>query len=172
MPTTGTFEYDYDFDVESVAELLLDADFLRMRCEAAGDKNIEIDRRETSDGIHLTIARSRTLDLPKIVQGLVSSTNRAVENTVWRRSGERWVADYSVEVAGLPGKVSGRTTLIPTSNGCHYESSFQVSAKVPLFARKVESAIADGFVEQLTNMAQRNASALSERPPSMKPPAR
>lgn len=170
MPTSGRFEFDYDHDPDSIVDLLRDPEFLRTRSESSGDFNVEIEVAEKADGIHLTIHRDRTIELPSIVKGFVSPTNRAVENTHWHKAGEHWVADYSVEVNGLPGKVSGRTTLLPTANGCHYVTSFEAVARVPLVARKIESMMIDGFLGQLSVNSERNRDALRERPPSVRPP--
>lgn len=160
MPTSRTFTYDYPADPESVAALLHDPEFLRKRCEAAGDKNVEIHVEAIQDGVHMTVARERTMELPAIVRTIVSPTNRAVETTTWKRQGDSWRADYSLEVAGLPGKVCGQSTLAPTAAGTHYTSTFEVTAKWPLIAKKIEAAIADGFTEQLAINAARNAEAL------------
>jgi hypothetical protein len=164
MPTSRTFTFDYPADPESVAALLVDPAFLRRRCEAAGDKNVEIHVEARADGVHMTVARERTMDLPAIVRGIVKPTNRAVETTTWRRQGDSWRAEYSLEVAGLPGKVSGQSTLSPSASGTHYSSTFEVTAKWPLVAKRIESAIADGFTEQLAINAERNAEALKSAP--------
>jgi hypothetical protein len=160
MPTSRTFTFDYPADLESVAALLHDPDFLRKRCEAAGDRNVEINIQAIQDGVHMTVARERTMELPAIVKSIVSPTNRAVETTTWRRHDGAWQADYSLEVAGLPGKVSGHSELRSSPSGTHYTSTFEVTAKWPLIAKRIETAIADGFTEQLAINAERNAEAL------------
>jgi hypothetical protein len=160
MSTKRTFSFHYECSPEHVAALLRDPEFLRRRCEAAGDRNVTIELTAVQDGVHMTVARERTIVLPALVASFVSPTNRAVETTTWRRDGDRWQADYSLEVDGLPGKVSGHSTLTATESGTHYESTFEVSARFPLIARKLEGLIADGFTEQLAINAERNAEAL------------
>jgi hypothetical protein len=160
MPTSRTFTFDYLAAPDSVAALLHDPDFLRKRCEAAGDRNVEIHVEALADGVHMTVARERTMELPAIVRSVVSPTNRAVETTTWRRRDDAWHAEYSLEVSGLPGKVSGHSELRPTAGGTHYTSTFEVTAKWPLIAKRIEGAIADGFTEQLAINAERNAEAL------------
>jgi hypothetical protein len=160
MPTKRTFSFDYNCSVETVAALLHDANFLRSRCEAAGDQNVDIQIEKTPDGVSMVVSRERTIDLPAFVRGLVPPRNRATERTTWRRVEDSWQADYSVEVAGLPGKVRGRSLLTETGSGTHYESTFEVSAGLPLIGRRIEGLVADGFVEQLAINAERNAKAL------------
>ena len=162
MTTSGTFSYEYSSDVDSVFSLLKDPEFLRRRGEAAGDKNVDIKIEETTDGLHLTIARDRTIEVPAIVKAVVQPTNRAVESTTWRPVAGGYEAEYELEVQGFPGKVKGRSTLRPVAGGCEYESKFEVTAKVPLIGRKIESLLAEGMVEQLQINAQRNAAELGK----------
>ncbi|MFT3923933.1 MAG: DUF2505 domain-containing protein [Myxococcales bacterium] len=160
MPTARTIHYEYPANPDQIIALLKDPAFLKRRCEAAGERDVDVRVEPTSDGVRVVIAREKTIDIPAFARRLFEPTHRAVESTAWSRKGDRWVADYTVEVQGFPGKVSGRSTLTPSSSGCHYESTFEITARVPLIGGKIEGLLADGLAEQLVVNAQRNESAL------------
>ncbi|MFT3924426.1 MAG: DUF2505 domain-containing protein [Myxococcales bacterium] len=163
MTVSRRISFEYAADPDRVAALVLDPGFLRDRSAAAGDREIDIQLDEVDGGFRLTIARQRTIDLPHFVKGWVEPTHWATEKTYWRRQGKRWVAEFAVEVQGMPGRASGRSFLEPSSAGCRYESTFEVTAKVPVpfLGSRIETLLADGLAEQLLFNAARNAAALA-----------
>jgi hypothetical protein len=136
---------------------------LRNRSEQNGERNVEVRVERSEAGIQVTVARDRPLDIPipDFAKKVVGTASRAVENTLWRASGESWIADYTVEVPGLPVKVHGRSVLAPSARGCQYTSTFEVIVRVPLIAGRVEAMVAEGFAEQLRLNTERNAEALA-----------
>jgi hypothetical protein len=86
--------------------------------------------------------------------------NRITENTRWRRDGDQWVAEYQVAIAGVPGEVKGKSRLAPSTVGCHYESSFEVTSRIPIVGGKLESWVADKLLETFQQNAQRNEEQL------------
>jgi hypothetical protein len=161
MPTPRTITYDYASNPEEVFALLRDPEFLRRRCEASGESNVDIRIDETADGVRVVTARDKAVDLPGFAKRMFSPSNRIIEDTTWRRQGDRFVAEYAIEIAGIPGEVRGKSTLMPSAEGCRYESRFEVTARIPMVGGKLEGFVAERIEEQLRNNAARNAAQLN-----------
>ena len=86
--------------------------------------------------------------------------SRCLDDVKWKRQGDNWVGQYTLDIAGVPGEVKGTSTLAPSANGCRHESSFEVTARVPLFSGKLESFVADRVEETMRDHAVRNAARL------------
>lgn len=160
MPTPRRFSYEYATDPDTVAKLLHDPEFLRRRCEAAGEKNVEVKVEQLPDGLSVVVARDKEVELPAFAKKMFNPQNRIIEQTRWRRQGDRWVAEYQVTIGGVPGEVRGKSTLAPSSMGCHYESAFEVTSRIPLVGGKLEGFVADKLEETFRSNAQRNAEQL------------
>jgi Protein of unknown function (DUF2505) len=161
MPTPRRITYEYASDPETVAKLLHDPEYLKRRSEAAGETNVEVKVEEVGDGMHVTVARDREVDLPAFAKKMFSPQSRIVEDTTWRRQGGSWVAEYQVQVNGMPGEVRGKTTLTASAKGTIYESSFSVTARIPIVGGKLESVVADRLEETFRANAERNAKQLA-----------
>lgn len=161
MATTRTVTFDYPDAPADVTALLQDPVFLRYRSEAAGERNVEVRVEPTAGGVQVTVSREKDVDVPAFARVVVGSSNRAVESTSWRTEGERFSAEYTIEVPGLPVKTQGKSTFVANAGGCRYTSTFQVTARVPLIGGKIEALVADKLQEQMLANAQRNAEALA-----------
>jgi hypothetical protein len=161
MSTPRTITYDYASNPDEVLNLLKDPEFLRRRAEAAGESNVDVQVMETQDGINVVTARDKAVELPSFAKRMFQPSNRIVENTTWRRQGNQWVAEYAIEITGIPGEVRGRSTIAPTAQGgSRYESRFEVTARIPLVGGKLEGFVAERIEEQLRANAERNAEGL------------
>ena len=160
MTTPRTVIWDYATNPDDVAALLRDAEFLRRRCEEAGEKNVEVTVQDTVDGMRVIVARDKQVELPSFAKRMFAPKNRIIDDVRWTRQGERWVGEYTLEIAGVPGEIRGRSTLFPSPNGTRHESSFEVTARVPLFAGKLEAFVADRVEETFRDHAARNAARL------------
>jgi hypothetical protein len=157
MSTPRKITYEYAAEPDAVAALLGDKAFLKQRAEAAGDTNVEVTVEEVADGFRVVVARDKEVELPAFAKRMFKPQNRITDDTTWRREGTRWTASYQVQVSGIPGEVRGQSTLAPSAKGCHYESSFQVTARVPLVGAKLESIVADRLEETFRYNADCNA---------------
>ncbi len=160
MGIPRTVIYEYPSGADAVAALLQDPTFLRHRCEAAGESNIEVTVEETPKGLRVVVARDKAVALPAFAKRMFQSASRVVDDTMWTRRDGRWMADYAIEIKGIPSEVRGHSELVPSATGCRYESSFEVTARVPLVGAKIEGFVADRVEESLRANAQRNADEL------------
>jgi hypothetical protein len=154
-----TFEYPQP--PGEVAALLQDPVFLRYRSESAGEQNIDVRVENVSGGVRVSVAREKEVDVPAFAKPILGSARRAVETTVWRQQGDRWLAEYTIEVGGVPVKVGGKSVLEPTPRGgCSYTSTFEITARIPFIGGRIEGFVADGLDEQLRANVDRNLEAL------------
>jgi hypothetical protein len=161
MPTPRTVTYEYASNPDQVVAVLKDPEFLRHRAELAGESNVNVQVVESDDGIRVVTARDKAVDLPAFAKKMFKPANRIEENTLWRRQGNQWVADYTIEIKGIPGEVKGRSSIIPKADGgSRYESRFEVTARIPLVGGKLEGFVAEKIEEQLKANAERNAERL------------
>jgi hypothetical protein len=161
MATTRTVTFEYSASPDEVAALLQDPVFLRYRSESAGEHNIDVRVSQEAGGVRVTVAREKEVDVPAFAKMVLGNARRAVESTLWRKDGQRWLAQYNIEVGGVPVKAGGKSVLEPSARGCKYTSTFEISAKIPLIGGRIEGFVADGLDEQLRANAERNAEALS-----------
>lgn len=162
MTTSRTLTFDYSVPPADVAALLQDPVYLRSRSESAGEHNIEVTVEPAPGGVQITVAREKDVDVPAFAKMVLGSARRAVESTFWRQSGDQWLAEYKIEVGGVPVNTKGRSTLAPSGSGCRYTTTFEVEAKIPLIGKRIEGFVADGLEEQLLENAKRNAAALAK----------
>jgi hypothetical protein len=160
MPTSRKISYDYASDPDGVAALLRDPEFLKRRAEAAGEKNVQVRVEQLADGLRVVVERDKEVELPAFAKRMFNPQNRITDDTHWRRQGEQWVGEYHVAIAGVPGEVKGKSTLVPSPMGCHYESSFQVTSRIPLVGGKLEGWVADKLEETFQQNARRNEEQL------------
>jgi hypothetical protein len=161
MPTTRTVTFDYPESPAEVLALLQDPVYLRHRSESNGERNIDVRVERSEAGTRVTVSREKSLDIPAFAKFAVGDASRAVESTLWRAEGEGFVAEYTIEVSGLPITARGKSVLSPSARGCHYSSTFEATVRIPLIGGRLEPLVADGLVEQLMHNAQRNAEALA-----------
>jgi hypothetical protein len=161
MPTVRTVTFQYRESPDEVAALLQDPVFLRSRSEAAGEYNIEVHVGPEQDGIRVRVAREKQVDVPAFAKVALGSASKAVESTLWRKQGDTWVAEYTIEVSGVPVKSQGKSTLAPNAEGCLYTSTFEINARIPLIGKRIEAYVAEGLEEQLMANVQRNVEALA-----------
>jgi len=117
--------------------------------------------QKAGDGLRVVVARDKAVELPSFAKRLFTPKNRIIDDIKWHHDGQHWVGDYSIEVAGVPGEVRGKSTLFPTATGTRYVSSFEVTAPVPLIGSKLERFVADQVEEAMRDHAARNAAQLA-----------
>jgi hypothetical protein len=165
MTISRTVAFEYAVPPNEVAALLQDPVFLRHRSETAGETNIDVRVEPESGGTRVTVSREKNVDVPAFAKPILGSARKATERTLWRASGETWLAEYTIEVGGVPVKAQGKSTLTPSPKGCKYASTFEITAKIPLIGKKIEELVAEGLVEQLLQNCQRNADGLARSTP-------
>ncbi len=160
MSTVRTVSYEYSASTDEVAGLLQDPVYLRYRSDIAGETNVDVQVQQLNGGVRVTVSREKNVDVPAFAKAVLGSARRATETTFWQQRGDTWVAEYTIEVSGVPVVAKGTSTLSPCPKGCKYVSTFDATARIPLIGKRIEGLVADGLVEQLMQNVQRNVDAL------------
>ena len=137
--------FKFKQDVETVYAFVSDADAVRKRSEAFGDRDIRIDVSESGGTKTVTNTRLVTADIPGFMKKLFNATNTVVDKKAWRDEGGKKVCQLDVDVQGTPTELHGTITIAPApgTSGCTYTVDFKGTAKVPLIGKKIEA-----FVEE------------------------
>lgn len=165
MTTSRSLSHTYPVSASALASLLSDSDYLKSRSESAGDENVSVEVQKGRDGVRIVTARDRKSIIPEFARRLIGNRSRIVDETTWREHGAGYRAEYAIRIEGAPVSVEGSTLLLPSAEGCLYETSFEVTARVPLLGKKVENAVADQIEQTLREHGVRNAARLSTLPP-------
>ncbi len=163
MPTHKTVRYEYAADADSAAAILVDPDFLREGLQASGETNIEIDVTKLSDGHRLLVSRDVAAEVPALIRRFVRPKNRIVEEVVWSRQGDQWVARFEIRISGVPSEIRGDSRIEPTPRGSSYYTEIQVQSRVPLLGGKIEELVASRVAQVMGFMIARSDLALRQK---------
>lgn len=136
-----SIEYAIDADVATVQQYLTDKDFLAQRCEALGEDRPEVKVSKKGKGLEITMQRVRHLKLPAVAAKIVGDEQRFEMVERWRPDGDGWVGDYTLNVVGVPARISAEFELRPSGEGCIYGITHTPKVNIPLVGRKLESIL-------------------------------
>ncbi|PFG40758.1 uncharacterized protein DUF2505 [Georgenia soli] len=147
----------YPADVETVAAMLSTREFVERKMTEAGalSTTCEVVR----DGAAFTVttrAELPTASVPTALRSLVGDSLEVRLVEAWQApaaDGSR-TATMSVDIQGVPARISGTQRLAPTMAGCEQTYDGDVSASVPLFGEPIEKA-AVGTVDQVVAVERR-----------------
>lgn len=150
----ATIEFEYSQSIDDVFAKITDPTYVTTRSEALGERKVVVKVDDISGGKRVTIHREVDTDLPSIAKKLFKPTNSVVETTSWKRTGDRIVGEFEIDVKGAPTRVWGKNTLRPQGAGCGYSVDFDATVSVPLIGKKIRK-----FVIQKTEEGFRNVFA-------------
>jgi uncharacterized protein YndB with AHSA1/START domain len=159
-------EHHYDADVESVYSLITDPDFMERKYTAIGGKDVAIDRSETDGGgCELVTRRTVTVDLPGFAKKVMQPSNTAVQRENWgsaQPDGSR-VCEYTVEIQGMPSKVTGTLVLSADGEGSQQVIDADVKVSIPLLGGRLEKFGIETGKEDLAKQVEFTNAELSSR---------
>jgi len=155
--------HHYDADVETVYKLISDPAFIERKYADQGATDIVIESDDASGAVHNVIRRKVTIDLPGFAKKVMSPTNTMVQTEQWAApdADGRRVCAYTIEVQGVPSKISGTVTLSPRAGGTDQEIEADVKVSVPLLGGKLEKFAVDSGKKQLADEATFTQAALA-----------
>lgn len=133
--------FQFNHSVDDVLTQMLDADFLVERSLALGEKSAECNVEGSGDQYEVTMRREMISDLPKVLAKVFNPNQTSLFTESWRRDGDGWQGDLKIEVVGQPVTIAGKFSLSRNGEGCRYEISHNVKAKIPLVGGRVEKFI-------------------------------
>lgn len=136
----------YDADVDRVATMLADPEFVEAKVRASGALSQQVDV-VGGPGADFTVTSRRhmpTTGIPAQFRSLVGASLEVRQVEAWEgpEPGARR-GTVVVEITGAPVRMTGTMRLVPEADGTttqHFEG--ELKASVPLFASAVEDATA------------------------------
>lgn len=131
----------FDADVETVAALMTDPDFVVDRCLAIGEISAECHADEGHDSVTLHTTRVAHQDLPGFLTRLVGEKQTVTVHEVWQRVGDGRKGRYTVRSAVAPIEIEGRFTLEPDDGGSRYHVEHRFRVPIPIIAGRIEKVL-------------------------------
>lgn len=137
-------------------------DELTKRCEALGERNVQVEV-SASEGVTKTqIAREVERELPGFAKRLFKPKNTVVEREEWRSVEGRYEGKGQLKIVGTGATIDSTIRLSPSGAGSVYEIDFEVTAKVPLIRKKLEAFIGDTSLGSLREQHEYYAQRLNK----------
>jgi hypothetical protein len=144
-------------DVETVYALLCDPDFCERKYADQGATEIHIERTDgAAGGHHLVTRRKVTVDLPGFAKRVMQPTNTVEHVEDWAApaaDGSR-VCTYTIEVQGVPSRISGTVTLSPDGDGTRQDVAADVKVSIPIVGGRLEKFAVDSGTKVLAEEAE------------------
>lgn len=128
-------------DVETVATLMTEPDFIVDRCLAIGELSAECEAESTDKLITLHTRRVARHDLPGFLTRLVGETQTLTVEEVWEDESDEWRGHYTVRTAAAPIQIRGEFTLRPDGEGAIYTVRHSFRIPIPLIAGRIEKVL-------------------------------
>lgn len=134
--------FKFKQDVQTVYAFVSNAEEVRKRSVAFGDRDIRIDVSEAGGTKTVSNTRLVTADVPGFMKKLFNPTNTVVDKKAWRTEGDKVIGKLDVDVQGTPTELHGTITIAPAAGGgSTYTIDFKGTAKIPLIGGKVEAYV-------------------------------
>jgi len=137
-------------------------DELTKRCEALGERNVQVEVDESGGVTKTQIVREVERELPGFAKRLLKPKNTLVEREEWRSVEGRYEGKGQLKIVGTGATIDSTIRLSPSGAGCVYEIDLEVTAKAPLIRKKIETFIGDTSLESLREQHEYYAQRLRE----------
>ena len=138
--------------VDEVFALVTDEAHITARCEAFGETNIDVVRREEGDETVVSCTRDVALPIPSALRRVVSETNRVTDTKTWS-GGAAKRCDFRAQVAGGRIEMGGTISLDPAPGGARYTIEFGNRVDIAVVGRRIEQMLRRTMHEELTREA-------------------
>ncbi len=143
----------YDADVERVAAMLADREFVEAKVRASGALSQQVDVVGSADEAFTVTTRRQmpSTGIPAQFRSLVGPSLEVRQVEAWEApDGDGRRGTVVVEVTGAPVRLTGTMLLATTGDGGTWHSlDGELKASIPLFASAVEEATAAGLREAI-----------------------
>lgn len=131
----------YDANVDTVAALMTDPDFVVDRCLAIGELSAECHAESDGETVTLHTTRVARQDLPGFLTKLVGKEQTLTVHETWQADGAKRSGHYTVRSARAPIEIEGRFTLTPDGEGSLYKVEHRYRVPIPLIAGRIEKVL-------------------------------
>jgi len=156
------FRFEHARDTDTVFQLMTNRDELTKRCEALGERNVQVEVDESGGVTKTQIVREVERELPGFAKRLLKPKNTLVEREEWRSVEGRYEGKGQLKIVGTGATIDSTIRLSPSGAGCVYEIDLEVTAKAPLIRKKIEAFVGDTALESLREQHEYYAQRLRE----------
>ena len=139
-------EYFYHYDAETIANLLMDAEFLTKRSKAVGEKSINVDISELANKTQVKMHIEKEMDLPHFLKKIWNPLQKVAIEETWQLIGSSYIAHATYDVGDDHVQMTTDTIVKNTDEGCSIFGSITVKVKVPVVGKQIEKFIVHSFV--------------------------
>lgn len=131
--------HTYQCATEALFEFFSQPDRIEEKYSAIGCTKVRIlECKQDLDALQLTGKRDVQSNVPSVLKRLLGSENTIKQQERWNSNGEgQFKCDMNVELIGVPIKIRGTMTLVPTEQGCENRIEFQLKSALPFIGNKL-----------------------------------
>ena len=131
--------HQYARDVDTVFGLFHDPDFMKVKYQGIGARNVEVLECAGSEGRYtIKVKREVPADVPSLLKKFLNPWNTIVQNETWEgKPGGPFRCKLAVEIAGVPVGMSGDMELRTQDSGCINDVRLEVKCGIPLIGGKL-----------------------------------
>ena len=131
--------HQYAKDVDTVFGLFHDPDFMKVKYEGIGARNVEVLECAGSEGRYtVKVKREVPADVPALLKKFLNPWNTIVQSETWEgKAGGPYRCKFTVEIASVPVSMSGEMELQTQDGGCVNDVRIEVKCGIPLIGGKL-----------------------------------
>lgn len=143
--------HEYAKDVDTVFGLFHDPDFMKVKYEGIGARNVEVLECAGSEGRYtVKVKREVPADVPSLLKKFLNPWNTIVQSETWEgKAGGPYRCKLAVEIAGVPVGMGGEMELRSQDGGCVNDVRLEVKCGIPLIGGKLADFVG-GDAEKAT----------------------
>ena len=143
--------HQYAKDVDTVFGLFHDPDFMKVKYEGIGARNVEVLECAGSEGRYtVKVKREVPADVPSLLKKFLNPWNTIVQSETWEgKAGGPYRCKLAVEIAGVPVGMGGEMELRSQDGGCVNDVRLEVKCGIPLIGGKLADFVG-GDAEKAT----------------------
>ncbi len=131
--------HQYAKDVDTVFGLFHDPEFMKVKYEGIGARNVEVLECAGSEGRYtVKVKREVPADVPALLKKFLNPVNTVVQAERWEgKAGGPYRCAFEIDIAGVPVTVKGGMELRTEGGGCVNDVQLEVKCGIPLIGGKL-----------------------------------
>ncbi|MDD7805792.1 MAG: DUF2505 domain-containing protein [Endozoicomonas sp. (ex Botrylloides leachii)] len=126
--------HNYPHPLHSVFNLFADSAFIEEKYTLLGARNIKIKKINLLDA-NLYVDSRREMpaseDIPAVIKKFMGEWNRVRQKEEWTQTTDGWYCQFSVDILGVPVRISGTMSLRSTATGCENSVFIDINTSIP-----------------------------------------
>lgn len=155
-------EKKFSASIDTVFELLTDAKWLEQRCLDLGEISAKVKAKRTAKGATVSMAREVKREVSGVVGKVLPKQGSITIEEAWAPEGNGHTGTLDMTLVGLPVKITGSLSVMPSGKGSIYTVEHKVKCSVPLVGGAVEKFVLGELEKGATDELDYLAKALKK----------